>query len=88
VVASLRASPQDVSKYAIVEKLQTYFVNKKNSNNEENFADKPWVTKTPYDVRNPALNDVVKAYMSNLAKEDNNNFTFFSYTTTSHSKSG
>jgi hypothetical protein len=52
------------------------FVNKKNSNNEENFADKPWVTKTPYDVREAALNDVVNnAYTSNLAKENSDNFT-------------
>jgi hypothetical protein len=39
------------------------------------FADKPWVTKTPYQIRDAALNDVVKAYTSNLAKENNNNFT-------------
>jgi hypothetical protein len=74
VVASLRASPRDVSQYAAVKELRKDFVNKKNSNNEENFADKPWVTKTPYDIRDAALNDVVNAYMSNLAKE-NNNFT-------------
>jgi hypothetical protein len=30
--------------------------------------------KNPYDVRDTALNDVVKAYTSNLAKEDNKNF--------------
>jgi putative transposase len=29
----------------------------------------------PYDIRDAALNDVVKAYTSNLAKENNNNFT-------------
>jgi hypothetical protein len=58
-----------------VKELRTDFVNKKNSNNEEKFADKPWMTKTPYDVRDVALNDVVKAYTSNLAKENNNNFT-------------
>jgi putative transposase len=29
---------------------------------------------TPYDVRDAALNDVVNAYTSNLAKEDNKNF--------------
>jgi hypothetical protein len=57
-----------------VKELQTDFVNKKNSNNEENFADKSWVTKTPYGVRDAALNDVVNAYTSNLAKENNNNF--------------
>jgi hypothetical protein len=51
------------------------FVNKKNPNHEENFADKPWVTKPLYDVRDAALNDIVKAYTSNLAKENNNNFT-------------
>jgi hypothetical protein len=50
------------------------FVNNKNSSHKENFADKPWVTKTPYDVRNAALNDV-NAYTSNLAKEDNKSFT-------------
>jgi hypothetical protein len=57
-----------------VKKLRKDFLNNKNSNQEENFADKPWVTKTPYDVRNAALNDVVNAYTSNLAKEDNKNF--------------
>jgi hypothetical protein len=75
VVASLRASPRDVSKYAVVKELRNDFVNNKNSNNKEKFADKPWVTKTPYDIRDAALNDVVKAYTSNLAKENNNNFT-------------
>jgi putative transposase len=75
VVASMRASPRDVSKYAVVKELRKDFVNKKNSNHEENFADKPWVTITPYDIRDAALNDVVKAYTSNLAKKDNNNFT-------------
>jgi hypothetical protein len=58
-----------------VKELQNDFVNKKNSNHEEKFADKPWVTKTPYDIRDAALNDVVKAYTSDLAKKDNNNFT-------------
>jgi hypothetical protein len=57
-----------------VKELRNDFVNKKNSNNEENFADKPWVTKTPYHIRDAALNDVVNAYTSNLAKK-NNNFT-------------
>jgi hypothetical protein len=74
VVASLRASPGDISKYAVVKELQKDFGNNKNSNNEEKFVDKPWVTKTPYDIRDAALNDVVKAYTSNLAKEDNKNF--------------
>jgi hypothetical protein len=74
VVALLRASPGDVSKYSVVKELRNDFVNKKNSNHEENFANKSWVTKTPYDIRDAALNDVVKAYMSNLAKENNNNF--------------
>jgi putative transposase len=55
-----------------VKVLRTDFVNKKNSNNEENFADKPWVTKTPYDVRDAALNDVVNAHTCNLAKKDKN----------------
>jgi uncharacterized tellurite resistance protein B-like protein len=58
-----------------VKELRKDFVNKKNSNNEEKFADKPSVTKTPYHIRDAALNDVVKAYTSNLAKENNNNFT-------------
>jgi hypothetical protein len=58
-----------------VKELRNDFVNKKNSNHEENFADKPWITKAPYDIRDAALNDVVKAYTSNLAKKDNNNFT-------------
>jgi hypothetical protein len=57
-----------------VKELRNDFVNKKNSNNEENFANKPWVTKTPYDIRDTALNDVVNAYTNNLAKEDNKNF--------------
>jgi putative transposase len=57
-----------------VKELRKDFVNKKNSNNEEKFADKPWVTKTPYDIRDAALNDVVNAYTSNLAKKNNNNF--------------
>jgi hypothetical protein len=39
VVASLRASPRDVSEYAVVKELRKDFVNKKNSNHEENFAD-------------------------------------------------
>jgi hypothetical protein len=68
VVASLRASPRDISKYAIVKELRNDFVNKKNSNHEKNFADKPWITKAPSDARDAALNDIVKAYMSNLAK--------------------
>jgi hypothetical protein len=58
-----------------VKELRKDFVNNKNSNHEENFADKSWVTKTPYDIRDAALNDVVNAYTSNLAKKDNNNFT-------------
>jgi putative transposase len=74
VVASLRASLHDPSKYDVVKELRTDFANKKIANNEENFADKPWVIKTPYDVRDAALNDVVNAYASNLAKEDNKNF--------------
>jgi hypothetical protein len=74
VIASLRASPRDVSKYAVVKELRNDFVNNKNSNHEEKFADKPWVTKTPYDIRDTALNDVVKVYTSNLAKKDNKNF--------------
>jgi hypothetical protein len=41
VVASLRASHRDVSKYAVVKELRNDFVNKKNSNYEENFADNP-----------------------------------------------
>jgi hypothetical protein len=60
VVASLRASPRDISKYAVVKELRNDFVNKK---------------KNPYDVKDEALNDVVNAYKSNLANEDNNNFT-------------
>jgi transposase len=72
VEASLRASPRDVSQYAVVKELRTDFVNKKNSNHEENFADKPWVTKAPYDIRDAALNDVVNAYTCNLAKKDKN----------------
>jgi hypothetical protein len=87
VVASLRTSSGDVSQYAVMKELRTDFVNKKNSNHEEKFADKPWVTKTPYDVRNPALNDVVKAYIVILQKRITISL-FFSYTTTSHSKSG
>jgi hypothetical protein len=75
VVASLRASTGDPTKYIVVKARRKDFVNKKNSNHEENFADKPWVTKTPYDIRDAALNDVVKAYTSNFAKENNNNFT-------------
>jgi hypothetical protein len=74
VVASLRASPRDISKYAIVKELRNDFVNNKNCNHEENFADKPWITKAPYDFRDAALNDIVKAYTSNLAKKNNNNF--------------
>jgi hypothetical protein len=75
VVASLRASPRDISKYDVVKELRKDFVNNKNSNNEENFADKSWVTKTPSDARDAALNNFVNAYTSNLAKKDNNNFT-------------
>jgi hypothetical protein len=75
VVALLRASPRDISKYAVVKNLRNDFVNKKNFNNEKKFSNKPWVTKTPYDIRDAALNDVVNAYTSNLAKENNNNFT-------------
>jgi hypothetical protein len=71
VVASICALPRDHGKYAVVKELRTDFVNKKNSNNEENFADKPCVTKPPGDA---ALNDVMNAYTSNLAKEDNKNF--------------
>jgi hypothetical protein len=77
VVALLRASPRDVSQYAVVKELRKDFVNKKNSNHAENFSDKPWVTKTPYQIRDAALNDVVKAYTSNLAKENNNNFIIY-----------
>jgi hypothetical protein len=58
-----------------VKELRKDFVNKKNSNHEEIFTDKPWVTKTLYHIRDAALNDVVKAYTSDLAKENNNNFT-------------
>jgi regulator of replication initiation timing len=75
VVALLRASPWDLSKYAVVKELRNDFVNKKNSNHEEKFTDKPWVTKTFLDIRDAALYDVVNAYTSNLAKENNNNFT-------------
>jgi hypothetical protein len=49
-----------------VKELRNDFVNNKNSNHEENFADKPWVTKTPYDIRNAALSDVVNAYTSSI----------------------
>jgi hypothetical protein len=58
-----------------VKELRNDFANEKNSNNEKNFAEKSWVTKTPTDVRDAALNDVVNAYTSNLAKENKNNFT-------------
>jgi hypothetical protein len=51
-----------------MKKLQKDFANKNSSNHEEKFADKPWVTKTPYDIRDAALNDVVNAYTSNFAK--------------------
>jgi hypothetical protein len=74
VVAALRATPRDINKYAVVKELRNDFVNNKNSSHEEKFADKPWVTKTPYDIRNAALSDVVNAYKSNHAKKDNNNF--------------
>jgi hypothetical protein len=77
VVASLRASPRDVSKYAVVKELRNDFVNNKNSSNEEKFADKPWVTKPPHDIRDAALNDVVNAYKSNLAKKNNNNLIIY-----------
>jgi hypothetical protein len=73
VVASIRALLRDPSKYAVVKELRTDFANKKISNNEENFADKP-VIKPSYDVRDAALNGVVNAYTSNLAKEDNKIF--------------
>jgi hypothetical protein len=53
-----------------VKELQKDFVNKKNSRNEEKFANEPRVTKTPYDIRDAALNNAVNAYKSNLAKED------------------
>jgi hypothetical protein len=69
VIASLRASPRDISKYAVVKELRNDFVNKKNFNNEENFADKPWVTKIPYGIRDAALNGVVNACQSNLEKK-------------------
>jgi glycerol kinase len=69
VVASLCASPHDPSKYAVVKERKD-FVNKKNSNNEEKFTDKSWVTKNPDDIRDAALN-----YTSNLAKKNNNDFT-------------
>jgi hypothetical protein len=78
MVASLRASPRNISKYAVVKELRKDFFNKKNSNNKKNFVDKPWITKTPYDVRYAELNDVVKACTSNLIKEDNNNSLFIS----------
>jgi hypothetical protein len=55
-----------------VKELRKDFVNKKNSNNKENFADKPWVTKIPYDIRDATLNDVVNAHTINLTKDDNN----------------
>jgi hypothetical protein len=74
VVASLRASPRDPSKYAVVKELPKDLFNKKNFNNEEKFADKTLVTKAPYGIRDAALNDVVNVYTSNLAKEDNKNF--------------
>jgi hypothetical protein len=38
VVASLRASPRDVSKYAVSKELRKDFVNKKNSNHKEKFC--------------------------------------------------
>jgi transposase len=36
----------------------------------EGFENLSWETKTPYEVRDAALNDVVNAYTSNLAKEN------------------
>jgi hypothetical protein len=42
--------------------------------NNEKFKILPWVTKTPYYVRDAAMNDALNAYKSNLAKEDNKNF--------------
>jgi hypothetical protein len=43
VVTSLRALPSDPSKYTVVKEFRNSFVNMKNSNNEKNFADKPWL---------------------------------------------
>jgi hypothetical protein len=42
--------------------------------NNENFENLPWVTKTPYDIRDEAMIDVLNAYQSNLAKKNNKNF--------------
>lgn len=36
--------------------------------NKEAIADKPWLKKTPYDVRDGALRDLIKAFDSNFAK--------------------
>ncbi|HWU42665.1 MAG TPA: transposase, partial [Bdellovibrio sp.] len=65
----------DLTDYGIVKDLRQTFVKKKNSNNEENFKDTPWVLDTPAAIRDGGLMDVVKAYRSNLAKPGNNNFT-------------
>lgn len=40
--------------------------------NNDNFSDKSWVLQTPYDVRDEAMNDVLKAYQSNEAKKKKN----------------
>lgn len=45
--------------------------------NNDNFKTKgkQWVTNTPYDIRDEAMNDVIKAYASNFAKNAKNGNT-------------
>jgi hypothetical protein len=38
--------------------------------NNANFENLPWVTKTPYDIRDAAMIDVLNAYKNNLAKKN------------------
>jgi hypothetical protein len=37
--------------------------------NNEKFENLPWVTITPYDIRDAAMIDILNAYQSNLAKK-------------------
>ena len=44
--------------------------------NNENFegTEKAWVLETPYNIRDETMNDVLKAYQTNLAKGKDHKF--------------
>jgi hypothetical protein len=66
VLSSIRQGPLFIKKDLCV-----------NLVNSENFENLPLVTKTPDDIRDAAIIDVLNAYESNFSKNDNMKFIGF-----------